>query len=103
MRIRWKSAALAAIVLLAGIVACGPGGGTGSDGGPPPTASEFRKTPYLIYRGDNTQMTGLWQTMSTGTSRISWGTDTSYGSGSESISESSADHLFRQDITGLTP
>src|SRR5512135_675399 len=96
-------AALAAIVLLGGMVACGAGGGTGSDGGPPPTASEFQIAPYLIYRGDDTRMTVLWQTKSTGTSTISWGTDASYGSGSESVSELGADHLFRYDIPGLTP
>jgi hypothetical protein len=95
---------LLAAVLLSALAACGPGGpGNGSDGGPPPTASEFRKAPYLIFRGNNTQMTVLWQTISAGTSRISWGTDTSYGSGSESVDERSADHLFRYDLPGLTP
>ncbi len=103
MRVSKKLIALVTVVLLAGVVACGPGGGSGSNGGPPPTASEFRKAPYLIFRGDNTRMTVLWQTVSTGTSRISWGTDTSYGSGSESVGEQSAGHLFRYDVPGLTP
>lgn len=100
MRLRKELAILAAILLVVGLAACGTGPGSS---GPPPTASEFQKAPYLIFRGDDARMTVLWQTKSSGTARISWGTDTSYGSGNESVGESSADHLFRYDIAGLTP
>ena len=44
----------------------------------------MRKGPYLIYPGNNTQMTVLWQTDVTVGSSIAWGTDTSYSTGSAS-------------------
>jgi hypothetical protein len=48
-------------------------------------------------------MAVLWQTTVTGTSTISWGIDTSYSSGVQSVNELGSDHLFRHLLTGLTP
>ncbi len=79
------------------------GGGDSQTGTPSPTAAGFRKSPYLSYYDNNTQMTVLWQTRIAGTSTISWGIDTSYSSGIESVSELDSDHLFRHILTGLTP
>jgi hypothetical protein len=78
-------------------------GGGAQTGSTPSTAAGFRKSPYLIYKGDNTQMTVLWQSTVTGTSKISWGFDTSCSSGTESVSEMNSDHLFRHVLTGLKP
>jgi hypothetical protein len=69
----------------------------------PPTAAGFRKSPYLIFNGNNTQMTVLWQTTVGGTSEISWGLDTSFNGGTQSVSEIGPDHIFRHLLTGLTP
>ncbi len=82
------------------LASCGSDSQTGNT---PPTAAGFRKSPHLIYNGNNTQMTVLWQTTVNGTSKISWGPDTSFSSGTESVSEMSSDHLFRHILTGLNP
>ncbi len=97
-----KYVAVCTAILFIFLVSCGGGGGSQTVNAPP-TAAGFIKSPYLIYSGNNTQMTVLWQTAVAGTSRISWGIDTSYGSGTESVNEMSSDHLFRRVLTGLTP
>lgn len=63
----------------------------------------MRKGPYLIYTGNNTQMSVLWQVNATGGCSIAWGTDTSYSMGSAATTEYGSDHQHRYNITGLTP
>lgn len=66
-------------------------------------ALQVEKGPYLIYPGDNTQMTVLWQLDATSSCTLEWGTDTSYSSGGTSTSEYGSDHQHKYTITGLTP
>jgi hypothetical protein len=63
----------------------------------------LKKGPYLIYPGDNTQMTVLWQLDTTGTCSIAWGTDTTYSTGSANVSEYGTDYQYKYTITNLTP
>ena len=63
----------------------------------------LRKGPYLIYPGDNTQMTVLWQLDASETCAIVWGLDTNYSSGSANVPEYGTDHQYKYNITGLTP
>jgi predicted phosphodiesterase len=95
-----KLIAVCTTVLLICLASFGGGSPTGST---PLQADEFRKSPYLIYNGNNTQMVVLWQTTVTETATISWGIDTSYRSGTESVNERSSDHIYRHILTGLTP
>ena len=67
------------------------------------TEGSFRKGPYLIYPGNNTQMTVLWQMPSTQGCTLAWGTDTSYSTGSAATTEYGTDHQHKYTITGLTP
>src|SRR5512140_286278 len=53
---------------------------TGRTGGGAPS-DLTKKSPYLIYPGDNTEMEVLWQLTATATSTIEWGPDTTYSSG----------------------
>ena len=62
-----------------------------------------RKGPYLIFPGNNTQMTVLWQIDVTTTCNIAWGTSTSYSTGNANTSEYGSDHQHKYNITGLTP
>jgi hypothetical protein len=66
------------------------------------TAS-FRKAPYLIFTGNNTQMEVLWQLTSTDTCAIRWGTDTSYGMGNLITLEYGRSHQHNCIITDLVP
>ncbi|MHC4171685.1 MAG: alkaline phosphatase [Planctomycetota bacterium] len=61
-----------------------------------------RKGAYLIYPGDNTQMTVLWQLDATHDCTLEWGTDTNYGSSATS-SEYGSDHQHQYTITSLAP
>jgi hypothetical protein len=67
------------------------------------TQGAFKKGPYLIYPGDNTQMTVLWQMSGTIGCTLEWGLDTSYSTGSTATSEYGGDHQHKYTITGLTP
>ena len=73
----------------------------------PWTADRIRKKPYLIYGGNNTSMTVLWQTYQTpASSTIEWGTTTSYGKGPAVVHEkgsSANQHQFEYTIARLTP
>jgi len=60
------------------------------------------KGPYLVYPGDNTQMTVLWQADSSETGTLEWGTDTTYSTGTVQTSEYGSDHQHKYTITGLT-
>jgi hypothetical protein len=69
----------------------------------PAVSANRRKGPYLIYPGNNTQMTVLWQVDVTAGCLIAWGTDTTYSTGNAATSEYGSDHQHKYNITGLTP
>jgi len=60
------------------------------------------KGPYLLYPNDNTKMTVMWQSDTSASSTIYWGTTQTYDD-SISVSEYGNDHQFKYTITGLTP
>ncbi|MBN1576067.1 MAG: metallophosphoesterase, partial [Chitinispirillaceae bacterium] len=62
------------------------------------------KGPYMIWNGDNTTMTVLWQFDLDGptTSSIKWGTTTEYED-SAATNEYGDNHQHQYTITGLTP
>jgi hypothetical protein len=66
-------------------------------------AANIEKGPYLIFPGDNTQMTVLYQLDSTATCTLEWGTDTGYSSGSVQSTEYGSDHQHKYVITNLIP
>ncbi len=61
--------------------------------------TEIRKEPYLIYCGNNSQMTILWQMENTCECELEWGLDSLYTSGNVQTSEygSSHQHSFTFD------
>jgi hypothetical protein len=62
------------------------------------------KKPYLIFEGDNTTMTVLWQDTGVETTNtIRWGTDASYATGSAVVPESGPSSQHKWKITGLRP
>jgi hypothetical protein len=63
----------------------------------------FRKAPYLIYPGVNTQMQVLWQLTAMDTCTIEWGTDTLYTDGYGQTAELNSDHQQTCVMTGLMP
>jgi hypothetical protein len=63
----------------------------------------MRKGPYLIYNGNENEMQVLWQTYSTDTCQIDWGTDTLYNLGSAQTFENGSDHQHTYTITDLAP
>ncbi len=103
MNIR-KVLAVCTTVLIFFLASCaGGGGGSLGKGSPASTAAGLRKSPYLIYNGNNTQMTVLWQTKVPGTSTLSWGIDASYSNGTKNVSELGSEDLSRHTLTRLTP
>jgi len=62
----------------------------------------IKKGPYLLYPGNNTQMTVLWQLDGTQSCTLEWGETTSYSDGSTGTSEYGSDHQHKYTITGLT-
>ncbi len=67
----------------------------------------FRKRPYLVYTGNNTSMTVMWQSDKTPASAsIEWGDAEDYKSGKITVKESNSEpdgHQFSHAITGLKP
>jgi len=63
----------------------------------------LRKGPYLMYQGNNTQMTVLWQLDGSVTCTLAWGLDTTYSTGSTQTTEYGGDRQHAYTITGLTP
>ena len=66
----------------------------------------IRKGPYLIYPGNPSQMTLLWQTHQSETCRIAWGTTAQYLDGSDIPSESGTgtdEHQYIYTLINLTP
>lgn len=67
-------------------------------------AATFTKQPYLIYEGDSTTMSVLWQAdADAGTSTIEWGIDTGYGNGPVTVPPTGSDYQYVFTITGLDP
>ena len=66
-------------------------------------ATEFAKSPYLLYTGKNTEMLILWQTSNTKSCKIEWGTDLAYTSGSQNTSEYGTSNQHKITLTGLKP
>ena len=96
---------VALLGLSMGSGACGTPGATGFAS--TVDSAVMRKGPYLMYEGDNTRMTVLWQTKTAvSQAAIEWGQSPDYGHGPKRVVESSGGtdgHLFRYDITGLGP
>ncbi len=63
----------------------------------------LKKGPYLIYPGDNTQMTVLWQLAGTSVCTIDWGLNTNYSTGTYNTSEYGIDHQHKYTINNLSP
>jgi hypothetical protein len=63
----------------------------------------YRKTPYLIYNGNNTEMQVLWQLTSSNTCIIEWGTSTQYSLGIVQTYEYGDDHQHSHTISNLNP
>lgn len=67
------------------------------------TASTFRKGPYLLYQGNNTQMEVIWQLDEAVQSILEWGRNGQYLDGNVTMIENSSDHLYRYIIQDLLP
>jgi hypothetical protein len=67
------------------------------------TTGFFRKSPYLLFTGNNSNMTVMWQLYDTFQTYISWGTNQEYLLGNQQVSEFGPDHQYSYSITGLTP
>jgi UDP-2,3-diacylglucosamine pyrophosphatase LpxH len=67
------------------------------------TQGSFKKGPYLIYPGNNAQMTVLWQMSNTIGCTLAWGLDPNCTTGSTATTEYGTDHQHKYTITGLTP
>ena len=67
------------------------------------TQSAFKKGPYLIYDGNNTQMLVLWQLTITQGCTLAWGLEPNCTGGSTATTEYGADHQHKYTITGLAP
>jgi len=64
---------------------------------------EFRKGPYLIYRGNNASMMLLWQLHGTKNCTLEWGEDNSYSQGKAETKEYGKDHQHAYTVEGLKP
>ena len=67
------------------------------------TTPLFRKAPYLLYSGNNSEMLLVWQLKSAHTTTIAWGENTNYALGSKTINEYNGSHQYKTTFTGLTP
>jgi len=70
------------------------------------SGQSFRKGPYLIYPGIPSEMTILWQTTSSSTCQIFWGTTTQYLDGTETPTESGTgnnEHQYIFTLENLQP
>jgi len=61
----------------------------------------FRKGPYLIYSGVNTEMMILWQLYESENCSVAWGTDTFYNQGSQITTEFGDDHQHSITLSSL--
>ncbi len=88
-------------------------GPTATKSGPTPTKSPtpsgscsavtLTKGPTLIFTGDNTKMRLFWQWSANASFQVQWGTNTSYGSSASVSAYDTTNHLYKVDISGLTP
>lgn len=62
----------------------------------------FKKTPYLLFHNDNTQMTVMWQLDTVISTIINWGETLTYDN-SDTVLEFGNDHQFKFTINGLNP
>jgi len=67
------------------------------------STEEFRKGPYLIYRGNNANMMALWQLHGTKNCTLEWGEDNSYSQGKAKTEEYGKDHQHAYAFKGLKP
>ncbi|MEA2077491.1 MAG: metallophosphoesterase [Candidatus Marinimicrobia bacterium] len=65
--------------------------------------STFRKQPYLIYPGSNTQMKIVYQLYDTDSCSVLWGLDSNTTGGSMLTEEISIDHRHNAELNGLLP
>lgn len=68
-----------------------------------PGLDVFRKAPYLVFPGRDTEMQALWQLDSSYPSLIEWGLDTLYTSGSEVTYQYGEDYQHSFMFTDLLP
>ncbi len=66
-------------------------------------ASDFRKTPYVLYHGTNTEFKILWQLYTTEVCTLQWGTTTAYSDGQTTTTEDGSSHQHSYLFTNLTP
>ncbi len=66
------------------------------------SAQSFRKGPYLLFPGNNTSMTIMWQSDTGTSSTLFWGTSTAYEH-QVNVPAYGNDKQFRYTITGLNP
>ncbi len=62
----------------------------------------FKKTPYVLYTGNNNEMMVIWQLMSNENCEFAYGIDTNYTSGTINTTEYNSDHQHKVILTGLT-
>jgi hypothetical protein len=68
------------------------------------STSAFKKSPYLIFEGLNTQMRVIWQLNdTTAVCEISWGADSTCSLGNVITEEYGDDHQHGHTISGLSP
>ena len=63
----------------------------------------FRKSPYLLYTGKNSEMLILWQLKSKHSASILWGKNINYSDGSLNINEYGNDHQEKVLLKNLAP
>ena len=69
-----------------------------------PVFAGILKNPYMIYEGQNTTMTVLWQDNAVETANtLKWCIDTNYGMGSATVPEYGTSNQHKYQITGLQP
>lgn len=66
-------------------------------------AAAFRKEPYLVFNGNNTQMKIIWQLDGTASAALEWGIDTRYQSGHVTTQEYNGNHQHAYTVHDLTP
>lgn len=63
----------------------------------------FKKTPYLIYTGNNRNMKIMWQFYKKDKCTLKWGCDSLHQDRSVKLNEQNKDHLFSYLLSGLLP
>jgi len=63
----------------------------------------FRKSPYLLYTGNNNEMLLIWQLKNTYTTTLSWGKDIYCTDGTKTVNEYGNSHQYKTILTDLLP